>query len=80
VARRFLNELQWHTEKSLEGVDITYIHRGAPGDTRSVKAKDVEFEKSFIVIHNHRETRIPYHRVARITKGSEVLWKKHRAK
>lgn len=80
MAKRFLNELLWHPEKSLEGVDITYIHRGAPGNTRSIRASDVAFEKSFIVISNHKETRIPYHRVAEIKKGSEVLWKKRTAK
>ncbi len=80
MARRFLNELLWHPEKSLDGVDITYIHRGAPGNTKSVHAADVTFEKSFIVISNHKETRIPYHRVAEINKGDEILWKKRTAK
>ena len=80
MAKRFLDELMWHPQKSLDDVEITYIHRGAPGDRRSVNAKDTEFEKSFIVINNHRKTRIPYHRVTKIKKGSEVLWKKRKAK
>jgi uncharacterized protein (UPF0248 family) len=77
MAKKLLNELLWHPEKSLDGVDIIYVHRGAPGDVKSVKAEEVAFEKSFFVINNHREARIPYHRIREIKKGSGVLWKKH---
>ncbi len=76
MVKRFLNELLWHPEKSLDGVDITYLHRGAPGNVKSVSASGVAFEKSFFVIKNHVETRIPYHRIRRIKRGSEVLWKR----
>lgn len=76
MAKRFLNELLWHPEKSLEGVDLTYVHRGAPGDLKNIQAKGLAFEKSFFVIKNHIEMRIPYHRITEIKKGSEVLWKK----
>jgi uncharacterized protein (UPF0248 family) len=76
MAKRFLNELLWHPEKSLEGADLTYVHRGAPGDLKSVPAQGLAFEKSFFVIKNHIETRIPYHRITEIKKGGEVLWKK----
>jgi len=76
MPKRFLNELLWHPEKSLVGVDLTYVHRGAPGDQKSVKARGLAFEKSFFVITNHIETRIPYHRITEIKKGGEVLWKK----
>ncbi len=76
MAKRFLNELMWHPQKSLDGVDIVYIHRGAPGNIKCIPGTDVAFEKSFFVIENHKETRIPYHRIKEIKKGSEVLWKK----
>ncbi len=76
MAKRFLNELRWHPEKSLCGVDIVYIHRGAPGNVKTVSATDVVFEKSFFMIENHKETMIPYHRIKEIKRGSEVLWKK----
>lgn len=76
MAKRLLNELLWHPEKSLDGVDITYIHRGAQGNLKSVSAKETAFEKSFFIIKNHIETRIPYHRIKEIKRGNEVLWKK----
>jgi uncharacterized protein (UPF0248 family) len=80
MAKRFLNELLWHPEKSLEGVDITYVHRGAPKNVKKVTADELAFEKSFFVIKNHVETRIPYHRITQIKKGDEILWKKRTAK
>ena len=76
MAKRFLNELLWHPEKSAEGIDIIYIHRGVPGNVKGVSAQGVTLEKSFFVIKNHKETRIPYHRIKEIKRGSEVLWKK----
>lgn len=76
MAKRFLKELRWHPEKSLSGVDIVYVHRGAPGDVRGVSAADVALEKSFFMVENYRETRIPYHRIREIRRGREVLWKK----
>lgn len=76
MAKRFLNELLWHPEKTLDGVDITYVHRGAPENLKNVPAEGLSFEKSFFVIKNHVETRVPYHRITEINRGVEILWKK----
>ena len=76
MAKRFLNELLWHPEKSLGGVNILYVHRGAPGNLKAAAAEEAAFEKSFFVIKNHKETRIPYHRIREIKRGREVIWKK----
>lgn len=76
MAKRLLNELLWHPEKSLEGVELTYVHRGAPGDIKKIATQGLTFEKSFFVIKNHIETRIPYHRITEVKKGGEVLWRK----
>jgi uncharacterized protein (UPF0248 family) len=76
MARRTLTELKWHPGKSLEGVKVTYIHRGAPGDRLTVEASElVALERSFFVIlRDSVETRIPYHRIVEIRKGDEVIW------
>ncbi|MFQ6105950.1 MAG: DUF504 domain-containing protein [Candidatus Hydrothermarchaeaceae archaeon] len=77
MAKKVIDELKWHPEKSLEGVVITYLHRGAPGDVISVKAEELRFEGSFFVLYrDNRKTEIPYHRIVEIKKGSEILWKK----
>jgi len=78
MAKRFLDELRWHPQKSLEGVEIVYLHRGAPGDTMTVQAESIiKFESSFFVVErNNMETRIPYHRIREIRRGGEVLWRR----
>jgi hypothetical protein len=75
MAKKILDELMWHPKKSLDGVEITYVHRGAPGDKVSVNAKDIKFEKSFFVVKNRS---IPYHRITEIRKGGELLWRKQK--
>ncbi|NOZ76819.1 MAG: DUF504 domain-containing protein [Euryarchaeota archaeon] len=77
MARRTLNELKWHPGKSLEGVEITYLHRGAPGDRVTVDASElVALERSFFVVAGSRgDVRIPYHRIIEIRKDGEVIWK-----
>jgi uncharacterized protein (UPF0248 family) len=78
VTKKILDELKWHPGKSLGGVEITYVHRGAPGDELTILAEDiVRFDKSFFVIDRAGiETSIPYHRIKEIKKGKERLWKK----
>lgn len=78
MARKVLNELKWHPKKSLEGVKVTYIHRGAPGDTRIINSEEIiSLKKSFILFRSGgTEVRLPYHRVTEIKQGDFVLWKK----
>ncbi len=78
MAKKILDELKWHPEKSLEDIEITYIHRGAPGDELTILAEDIiGLERSFFVINRGgRETLIPYHRIKEIRRGGAVLWGK----
>ncbi len=78
MAKKILDELKWHPSKSLEGVSIEYLHRGAPGDRLAVEAKDIlRLEKSFFVIMRRGvETMIPYHRIIEIRKKDEIIWRK----
>lgn len=78
MARRFLNEMKWHPKKSLKGLEVIYIHRGAPEDRMTVSAEDIlKLEKSFFVIEvDDKKTRIPYHRIVEIKRSDEVLWRK----
>lgn len=77
MARKKLLELKWHPKKSLEGVEVTYLHRGAPGDRVTVQAKDiVRLEKSFFVIMRREEVMIPYHRILELRRDGNVIWKK----
>jgi hypothetical protein len=78
MARQILNELKWHPGKSLEGVKVTYLHRGVPGDRLTVDASELAaLERSFFVIErDSAETRIPYHRILEIRKGDKIIWKR----
>ena len=78
MARKVLSELRWHPGKALAGAEITYIHRGAPDDTRTIPGRDItKLERSFFVLNiEGEETRIPYHRIIRITSNDEVVWEK----
>jgi uncharacterized protein (UPF0248 family) len=78
MAKKILDELKWHPEKSLERVEIIYIHRGAPGDILITSADTIlRFEKSFFIIDRGGiETSIPYHRIKEIRKDEKILWKK----
>lgn len=70
--------MKWHPKKSLKGLEVIYIHRGAPEDRMTVSAEDIlNLEKSFFVIEvDDKKTRIPYHRIVEIKRSGEVLWRK----
>lgn len=78
MAKRVLDELKWHPAKGLGEVDITYVHRGAPGDEVTISGEEVvALEKSFfVVMREGRETRIPYHRIKEIRFRGEVVYRK----
>lgn len=70
--REVLNRLKWSENGGLDGVTILYIHRGAPGDTMSIRGEEIiELERSFFLT---ADSKIPYHRIKRIEKGGEVLY------
>ena len=78
MAKRFLDELRWHPKRSIKGVTISYLHRGAPGDRATVMAEEVvRFERSFFVYEKEgREVSIPYHRIREVKRGDEVIWRR----
>ncbi|HUV24058.1 MAG TPA: RNA repair domain-containing protein [Methanomassiliicoccales archaeon] len=62
--REVLNELRWHPTRSFDRAEITYEHRGAPGDIRVISGSDImELGRSFF---GTGESRIPYHRIRKI--------------
>jgi len=70
--REVLNRLRW-MDGSLDGVRITYVHRGAPEDLMTVRGEDVsDLGRSFFSIGPGR---IPYHRITLIEKDGEVVFK-----
>jgi len=69
--REILNRLKWK-DGSLAGVQVTYVHRGAPGDLMTIPAQDiVRLGHSFF---STADGEIPYHRIVLIERGGEVLF------
>jgi uncharacterized protein (UPF0248 family) len=69
--REILNRLKWK-EGSLNGVNVTYVHRGAPGDSLTILAKDITtLGHSFFIT---ADGQIPYHRIILIERGGEILF------
>jgi uncharacterized protein (UPF0248 family) len=57
----------------LDEAEITYIHRGAPGDVMTISGKDVTaLGHSFFEVG---ESSIPYHRIVEISLRGEVLYR-----
>jgi len=74
--KEILNELKWSGDKTLEGLEIHYVHRGSPADTKIISGKDIlELGKSFF---RTCESEIPYHRIKRITRDGIVLYDSER--
>ncbi|MCE5260510.1 MAG: RNA repair domain-containing protein [Euryarchaeota archaeon] len=70
--REALNRLRWGAG-GLDGVVVTYIHRGAPGGLASVMGEDItELGRSFFVVG---EAHIPYHRIVLIERGREIVFR-----
>jgi uncharacterized protein (UPF0248 family) len=70
--RDALNEIKWRYSRELEGVEIWYVHRGAPNDTKIITGKDVK-EIGRGALETVSGT-IPYHRIKRIIFNGEVFF------
>jgi len=70
--REVLNRLKWGPSGGLERAEISYLHRGAPGDEITILGSEiVELERSFF---RTNESKIPYHRIRRIVLDGTALF------
>jgi uncharacterized protein (UPF0248 family) len=70
--RDILNELKWREGLDLREAVITYRHRGAPGDVRTISGNDIEaLQHSFFITESGT---IPYHRILRIDHRGRTLF------
>ncbi len=75
--REVLNEIKWRDDRSLKGVEIFYVHRGAEGDFKVLKGEDIEdLGRSFMELEDGGH--IPYHRIFQIVKNGGVLFSRER--
>ena len=73
--RDLLNELKWKQGYTLENVEITYVHRGAPKNRKIISGTDItEIGKSFLYTNT---ATIPYHRISKISYNNEIVYERH---
>lgn len=71
--REILNELKWKQDALAEAL-VHYRHRGAPGDEAVVAGNDItQIGPWFFAT---AEATIPFHRVLRIERRSQVVWRR----
>lgn len=78
TCKEVLNRYRWDPDREFAGLFITYRHRGAPDDEKTMPIEDVkDLGTSFII--TIEDTRIPYHRVLRIADGEgDDVWIRRR--
>ena len=78
--RNILNKLIWDERESLEDYEIIYVHRGAEGGLRRLRASRIaKVGKSwFSFREGEEETVIPFHRVAAVIdlKTGREVWRR----
>ena len=77
TARDILNRLKWKEGESLDEAVIYYVHRGAPGDSRTVSGSGVMKLDKFC-FELATGSCIPYHRVYRITHKGRTVFERYK--
>jgi len=73
--RDILNELKWKEGVDLNECNIEYIHRGVPGNTKTVSGEEiVDIGHSFFMLFP--DTMIPYHRILKIKYRGKTIYSK----
>ena len=75
MAKNILNMILWHPEIQIEDCEITYLHRGAQGNLKTIWGSKIKkLERGFIILDN--ENQIPLHRIIRIECSQQIIWNK----
>ena len=79
--RKTLNKIFWDKRERIDDYILTFIHRGSPGDTRTIPlTKIVKVGSSSFTYQDdsEEETTIPFHRVTLVknTRSDKALWQK----
>jgi len=70
-----LNRLKW--KGGLERCEIIILHRGAPGDRKTIHGSQVSgLDRHYFWYKNGRETTIPLHRIQEVRLEGKVIWKR----
>lgn len=76
--RDVINQLKWTEGERVEEAEIFYVHRGAPGDSRSVMGADIVRLDKFC-FELATGACIPYHRVYKIVYRGRVMFERYKS-
>lgn len=75
MAKNIINMILWHPEMDINDAKLTYIHRGAPGNLKTIHGNSIErMEGGFVLLKEG--TQIPFHRIVKIEINNKILWQK----
>ncbi|MDH5769748.1 MAG: RNA repair domain-containing protein [Candidatus Bathyarchaeota archaeon] len=82
--RNLLNKILWDKRERPEDYEITFIHRGAYMNRRTIPCKSITgVEPSWFIYRNEagEDIMIPFHRVTEIrnVKNNEIAYKSRKA-
>jgi len=70
--REVLDEIKWHQKAWVEA-EVTYVHRGAPGDVMTISGGDLTaLGRSFFEVGDSSS---PYHRIVEIALRNNALFR-----
>jgi uncharacterized protein (UPF0248 family) len=81
--RDVLNRIRWDREKTELSYEVSYVHRGATGDKRSIPFSDIrEIHSSWFTYtdSDDGEVMIPFHRVLEVreVESRHTVWRSRR--
>ncbi len=76
-----MNRIRWDPGKKRSHFSLTFVHRGAPGDVRTVAVSDIaEVHGSWFLLRDQTEglVTIPFHRVLEVRDvgSGKMVWQK----
>jgi len=73
MAKNILNMVLWHPRMKINQAKISYIHRGAPGNLKTIKGSFIDrLENGFLILNDG--TQIPFHRIIKIEYNDKILY------
>ncbi len=82
--KNLLNRLRWDESENPNDYEITYRHRGAPGNVKKITAPKIRrLGKSYFTLQEGSESEesvIPFHRILEVrnTMNDSILWVKRK--
>jgi len=75
MAKNVLDMILWHPEMDIKLSKITYIHRGANRNLKTIEGDHInKLERGFLILDE--DTQIPYHRIIKIQYKDKLIWNK----